>query len=119
MSQRLTGSLVEKRHKLSGQASVQGQVNFNNNLTINIHETPGVSGTIAPKGTLSGDVSYTTNVTNYEGEYEVTPTVDGKILHTQHRYMREDVTIHAIPFFEVSNPSGGNTIYIAGEIEIE
>ena len=94
-----------------------------------------------PRGTIAGVVSatqtlighlnheaclvgaivtaYSSGGVKYEGDYEVTPTVDGLELNTKDKYMSDDVTIRAIPFYEVSNTSGGNTVYIAGEIEME
>nr|DAZ47152.1 MAG TPA: hypothetical protein [Caudoviricetes sp.] len=32
--------------------------------------------------------------------------------------MDDNVTITAIPYFDVANPSGGQTIYIGSEVEI-
>ena len=49
----------------------------------------------------------------YEGPYEVTPTRSEQHLATTHRTMREDVTVHEIPYYETSNPYG--TTYIIGE----
>lgn len=49
----------------------------------------------------------------YEGEYAVTPTVEGQKLKTANKYMSDDLTIEAIPAYEVSNDSGGQTFYIA------
>lgn len=86
-----------------------------------IAHTRAISGCISQKAKVTGNLAtaYTTNVTAYDGDYEVTPKVDGQELKTKHKYMTDDVTVHAIPFFEVSNTSGGNTVYIANEIEIE
>lgn len=52
----------------------------------------------------------------YEGPYEVTPRVEAQTLPTAKKLMREDVSVRAIPYFDVSNPAGGNTIYIANEV---
>ena len=52
----------------------------------------------------------------YEGPYEVTPKVTAQTLPTAKKLMREDVSVRAIPYFGVSNPAGGNTIYIANEV---
>lgn len=52
----------------------------------------------------------------YEGEYVVTPKVEAQTMPTKEKVMLEDVTIRAIPYFETSNTSGGNTVYIAKEI---
>lgn len=52
----------------------------------------------------------------YEGDYEVTPKVSEQTLPTAEKLMSEDVTIKEIPYFEVGNNSGGDTVYIAKEI---
>lgn len=52
----------------------------------------------------------------YDGEYDVTPTVDGQTLKTANKLMEQDVNIRAIPFYEVSNAFDGETVYIAKEI---
>lgn len=52
----------------------------------------------------------------YVGEYTVTPTVEEQIMQTKEKIMRDDVTIQAIPYFEVSNTSDGVTVYIANEV---
>ncbi len=49
----------------------------------------------------------------YTGAYEVTPTVEGEVLPTAQKLMKEDLTIKAIPVYSVSNTAGGNTFYIA------
>lgn len=51
------------------------------------------------------------------GPYLVTPSAEKIVLETKSKTMKEDITINPIPFFEVSNTAGGNTIYIGGEIE--
>lgn len=52
----------------------------------------------------------------YEGEYKVTPTVDGKVLKTKDKLMVDDLTVKPIPYFDTSNTAGGRTIYIADEV---
>lgn len=53
----------------------------------------------------------------YAGGYEVTPTAEGEILKTAQKTMSKDLTIHPIPYYEVSNTAGGDTVYIGGELE--
>lgn len=53
----------------------------------------------------------------YTGSYEVTPKVDAQTLPTAQKLMTDNVQIHAIPIFEVSNTNGGETVYIASEVE--
>ena len=69
-------------------------------------------------GNVLGKVTVTTKIKGgsaeeYEGDYSVTPTVEGKILPTANKHMSDDLTIEAIPVYEVSNDSGGETFYIA------
>ena len=52
----------------------------------------------------------------YAGDYVVTPKVEAQTFPTKEKVMVDDMTITAIPFFSVSNTSGGNTVYIAKEI---
>lgn len=60
----------------------------------------------------------TTVAEEYKGEYIVTPDpYDPQVLKTAKKLMRDDVTIKKIPFFAVSNASGGDTVYIGSEIE--
>lgn len=49
----------------------------------------------------------------YEGEYQVIPQVEAQILPTAKKTMKEDLTVCAIPIFNVSNNTGGTTFYIA------
>jgi hypothetical protein len=52
----------------------------------------------------------------YGGEYQVTPKVTEQTLPTAQKFLVEDVTIKKIPYFEVSNEAGGNTVYIGKEV---
>lgn len=90
-----------------------------NALTGEILTLPKMSGSVSTPKSLSGNVgAKTINIGGrpYEGEYVVTPKVDQQKLDTKGAVMNDDVTILAIPYFETSNNSGGNTVYIAKEI---
>lgn len=52
----------------------------------------------------------------YDGSYEVIPTTDEQVLHTKSKYMEDDVMVRSIPYFETSNQTGGDTVYIASEV---
>ena len=52
----------------------------------------------------------------FDGSYSITPKVTAQTMPTKGKVMTDDVTVKAIPFFNVSNNSGGNTVYIAKEI---
>lgn len=52
----------------------------------------------------------------YDGAYTVTPAVTEQALKTAQKKMVADVTIKKIPYFEVSNNSGGTTATIGNEV---
>lgn len=54
-------------------------------------------------------------IPSYEGEYEITPDQQEHLLSTKKRFMTKDMVIHEIPYFEVSNNSGGITVTIGGK----
>lgn len=53
---------------------------------------------------------------DYAGPYDVTPMVTAQRMETKDTHMAEDVTVREIPYYAVSNPQGGTTIVIGGEI---
>ena len=52
----------------------------------------------------------------YEGEYFVTPQPEAQTLPTKNKVLQDDLVVKSIPFFAVSNTSGGNTVYIGSEV---
>lgn len=52
----------------------------------------------------------------YKGDYTVTPKVEKQELATRQKFLTEDVKIKEIPFFEVSNNEGGQTVFIGKEL---
>lgn len=52
----------------------------------------------------------------YDGDYSLTPRVEAWTVETAGKLMRDDLTVEAIPYFDVSNQSGGSTVYIGGSI---
>lgn len=63
-----------------------------------------------------GEVSILPNAEVYSESYVATPTVDSQIFPTADKFMKHDFTVNAIPYFSVSNLSGGNTVYIGNEV---
>ncbi len=57
-----------------------------------------------------------TNADPYDGDYEVTPRIAAQTLPTAGKLMAQDVTVREIPRYDVSNTSGGTTIFIANEV---
>ena len=67
--------------------------------------------------TASGGVAVWQDLPKYTGEYSVTPEVDTvQTLETAGKYLTNDVTVKAIPDYEVTNEAGGNTFIIGKEI---
>lgn len=56
------------------------------------------------------------DIPEYQGVYDVTPKVVEQRMETKDKFMRDDMTIKSIPFFNVSNTSGGSTVYIGNEV---
>lgn len=53
----------------------------------------------------------------YDGAYRVVPKAGKEqVLKTKEKTMIDDVTVEKVPFYEVSNLSGGTTCYIAEEV---
>ena len=77
---------------------------------------------VQERGTVTArSPSYTVGVasgvlvdgTPYTYSYEVTPTMAEQVLPTRSKTMRDDLTVHAIPYTRTSNDSGGYTAIIA------
>lgn len=73
-------------------------------------------GKITSAGTLVGKITMPVGYVNYAGSYETTPKVEKQTLPTKDKYMTDNVTIQAIPCFDVSNEAGGSTVYIGSEV---
>lgn len=69
------------------------------------------TGDILIEGKL--DIGSGGRLPNYEGAYSVTPKVNAQTLETKNKSMTDDLVVEEIPYSEVSNPSGGNTVNIA------
>ena len=52
----------------------------------------------------------------YDGDYIATPKVSEQTLPTAGKSMAQNVTVKAIPYSNVINPSGGHTIHIGNEV---
>ena len=75
-----------------------------------------IIGKISADGSLAGKMSQPVGYADYDGAYEVTPKVEEQSLLTKDKHMTDDVTVKAIPYFNVSNESGGSTVYIGNEV---
>lgn len=74
---------------------------------------------IVAKGSLIGNVTIGNTVTHdipaYEGEYNIVPSRQDQVLPTENKRMTSDLTVEKVPYFEVSNASGGTTAIIIKE----
>ena len=61
-------------------------------------------------------VSDNKDVEYYEGDYTVVPKTQEQSLATSKKYLTEDITIKKIPYYDVSNTSGGTTVFIGKEL---
>lgn len=53
----------------------------------------------------------------YDGVTDVDPTFDQQILDTSNKTLKDDIEVHPIAVSKTTNVSGGNTVYIGGEIQ--
>lgn len=77
----------------------------------------GLSAVLSKGVSLIGAMSKPVGYVDYTGEYDVTPKVTEQSLKTKDKHLTDDVTIKAIPYFNVGNNSGGSTVYIGSEVE--
>lgn len=96
--------LVEKRLPI-----LCAELRDQNALNCNLVGAVGINGEIGvPIVHGSGDT--------YKGDYTITPKVNAQQMPTKGKIMADDVTVKEIPFFNVSNTSGGSTVYIGKEV---
>lgn len=87
-----------------------------NGLVKNQHGV--LTGLIKPRRMLTGLVRYgkggsgSSDVSDYDGEYSVTPKAEEQTLPTKDKRLTEDLTINAIPYYETSNEEDGLTVFI-------
>lgn len=92
-------------------------------ITGNISPVKKIEGVISiANPVISGNITYGIgdgdSVPEYEGEYTVLPLAFQETrLSTKDKKLTEDIIVKEIPYYETSNTSGGNTVYIAGQIE--
>ena len=89
-------------------------------IRIRIQTAPVISVRIQDSPHINVNVSAITKVLPegdvISGPYSVVPKVNAQMLNTADKYMAKDVSVEAVPFYSVSNQSGGNTVYIAKEL---
>lgn len=96
---------IHTRHSLTGvissRSSITGQVVTSSSLT----------------GGMTVGTVFSDNTPPYDGEYEVTPSTENEvILKTSNKLMLADVQVKKIPYYDVTNSTGGSTVYIGSEV---
>lgn len=73
----------------------------------------GYTGTLEGFKDSIGRFLSTTLITEYEGEYYVTPLPNiDQILRTSAKVLVDDIIVNKIPYYETSNSAGGYTVTI-------
>ena len=79
-----------------------------------IMQSANLRGVIKADGNLIGKAHILNGTGDaYGGEYVVTPSIVEQTLPTRNKTLAGDVTVEAIPYYEVSNDTG-NTFIIGG-----
>ena len=86
-------------------------INNKKNIDLDINNGKSVN-----SGGLEDSV-FTYQAPVYNGEYNIIPKAyEEQVLQTKEKTLLENVTVQKVPYYEVSNSSGGNTVNIAIEI---
>ena len=89
-------------------------------IRIRIQTAPVISVRIQDSPHINVNVSAITKILPegdvFSGPYNVVPKVNAQTLETADKYMTQDVSVDAVPFYSVSNQYGGNSVYIAKEL---
>ena len=71
-----------------------------------------LSGRICASNSIAGFVAKPVGYVDYTGTHEVTPKTTAQTLPTADKRLTDDITVLAIPFYEVSNTAGGSTFSV-------
>lgn len=91
-SQTRVAGMIESQTKI-----IEGKIIANVELTATVCQS---SGSEAPA---------------YTDDYEITPTSREQILQTKDKFLKQDIVVKSIPYFETSNEEG-TTVYIGVEV---
>ena len=90
-------------------------------IRFKVEQKKNVTMTVVPRDSMRMNVEKAVAVglagNTYNESYTIVPEVDEQRMRTKDKFMKDDVVITAIPFFKVSNNSGGNTVYIGSEVQ--
>lgn len=96
-----------------------GTIVLKQNISGTVVQKSGVTGSVVQKSGITGYLGYPELIHDalpyFDGAYIVTPKVSSQTLQTKSKSMDDDIQVQAIPYAEVSNPSGGKTVTIGFE----
>lgn len=97
---------------ISPIGKINGNLDINKTISGNLDIDKTINGNVM-QGIGKGEV-----IPIYEGNYNILPLAfQETILQTKNKKLINNIIIREIPYYETSNPSGGNTVYIAGQVE--
>ena len=80
---------------------------------VTVHEQQAV------KVNVGGTVIVQHGIPVYDGTYTVVPLADAQtVLETAEKFLKDNIVVKKIPYYETSNDKGGNTVYIGSEVMI-
>lgn len=96
---------------------IHGQVETLDTIYCQISGLQTIHGSISKMGIIGGKIPVDI-YEMYDGTYEVEPDAfQDQVLDTKNKILRKDLEIHHVPFYATHNPQGGNTAYIAMEVD--
>lgn len=104
---------------LSGGTIIHGTLSGETNLVGSLTSESTLNGRLSANQTLVGTLSIplSADANVYDGDYVVTPMIAREqVLGTAQKLLTQNVTVKKIPVFITSNPQGGETVYIGGDI---
>ncbi len=85
-----------------------------------IKASQSLTGAISARANLSATImlpSAQPTAEVYTGTYQVKPQAfEDTVLQTADKHLTQNITVTAVPYFEVSNLSDGKTVYIASNV---
>lgn len=110
-SKRIISGSVSNRTSMIGSVSDRKSVIFGS-----ADSSAQLNGDVRNQNQLTGHISVGSDFEHivYDGPYEAMPHRDDQVVNTKGRLMREDFTVKAVPYAEITNNADGITITIGG-----
>ena len=116
----LFGTVACTREAMATGGTARVTYTLNSDSTISIKQTNASYNWRYVLYRIDGQGGYVvqqSDIPAYTGTYSVDPNFETQTLATANKRMTSDVDVNALEVASVTNPSGGNTVYIGGEIE--